>query len=575
VRRVIYEWLLEIYILPKRSEIQLKPLPQKLFFIFSFVILFVLCTIAPADAPKKILILPFNIHSEKDLSFLQNGIFDMLSTRLSEAGKVVPISKEKSLKAVQGINGPVNEKTAQALGENLQADFVLFGSLTVFGDSISTDSRFLDVNKGTPVVVFNQSGKTQGDVIQHIDIFAGQVNEKVFKRKTYTYKPTLQQKDNIDDTRRHPEAVWAETKGMVSSSEFDTVGQGMVSFDFWKSRRFKTRIIGMAAGDVDGDKNNEVVFISDRIVSIYRYLDRKFIKIGEIEGTSYNHYIGVDVADINENGKAEIFVTNYNSKDRMRSFVLEWNGTEFAKIIDNANWYYRVINVPYQGRILFGQQRKDKLKIFKPGVYEMKWESGEYKPSVRQNLPESITVYGFTYGEVTHDGREMTVAYSYNDRIRIMDKSGDEEWTSSEPYGEGMIFLEFFDRLDATEKVPQDPEKLDRYFLPQRIHIADLDKDGKNDLLLVKNHDVSGETFSRIRMFNNGHIECLTWNQLGLGLKWRTQKISEYISDVTIADLNNDGNDELIFSVVSKTGKILGQSRSYIVSWRPKKEKKE
>jgi len=100
VRRVIYEWLLEIYILPKRSEIQLKPLPQKLFFIFIPVILFVLCTIAPAEAPKKILILPFNIHSEKDLSFLQNGIFDMLSTSLSEAGKVVPISKEKSLKAV-------------------------------------------------------------------------------------------------------------------------------------------------------------------------------------------------------------------------------------------------------------------------------------------------------------------------------------------------------------------------------------------------------------------------------------------------------------------------------------------
>ena len=552
----------------------MKPLPQKLFFIFIPVILFVLCTIAPAEAPKKILILPFNIHSEKDLSFLQNGIFDMLSTRLSEAGKVVPISKEKSLKAVQGINGPVNEKAAQSLGENLQADFVVFGSLTVFGDSISTDSRFLDVHKGTPVVVFNQSGKTQGDVIQHIDIFAGQINEKVFGRETYTYKPTPQQTGSSDDTRRHPEAVWAETKGMVSG-ESDIAGQGMVSFDFWKSRKFKIRIIGMAAGDVDGDKNNEVVFISDRIVSIYRYLDRKFVKVGEIEGTRYNHYIGVDVADINENGKAEIFITNYNSKDRMSSFVLEWNGTEFAKIIDNANWYYRVINVPYQDRILFGQQRKDKLKIFKPGVYEMKWESGEYKPTVRQNLPESITVYGFTYGDMMHDGREMIVAYSYNDRIRIMDKSGDEEWTGSEPYGGNPVFLEFFDRPDPSQQVPQDPEKLDRYFLPQRIHIADLDKDGKNDLILVKNHDVSGELISRIKMFNNGQIECLTWNNLGLGLKWRTQKISEYISDFTIADLNNDGNDELVFSVVSKAGKILGQSRSYIVSWYPKAEKKE
>ena len=552
----------------------MKPLTQKLFFIFCFTFTFIFSTIAPAGDPYKVLILPFNIHSEKDLSFLQSGIFDMLTSRLSEAGKVIPISKEKSLEAVQGIDGPVNQKIAQSLGKSLHVDFVVFGSLTVFGDSISTDSRFLDVHKGTPVVVFNQSGKTQGDVIQHIDIFAGQINEKVFGRETYTYKPTPQQTGSSDDTRRHPEAVWAETKGMVSG-ESDIAGQGMVSFDFWKSRKFKIRIIGMAAGDVDGDKNNEVVFISDRIVSIYRYLDRKFVKVGEIEGARYNHYIGVDVADINANGKAEIFITNYNSKDRMSSFVLEWNGAEFAKIVDDANWYYRVINVPHQGRILFGQQRKDKLKIFKPGVYEMKWESGEYKPTLRQNLPESITVYGFTYGDMMHDGREMTVAYSYNDRIRIMDKSGDEEWTGSEPYGGNMIFLEFFDKIDPSVKAPKENEDLDRYYLPQRINIADLDKDGKNDLILVKNHNISGELFNRIKMFNNGHIECLTWNQLGLGLKWRTQKISGYISDVAVADLNNDGNEELIFSVVSKTSKILGQSISYIVSWYPKTEKKE
>jgi len=36
-----------------------------------------------ADKISKILILPFNIHSEKDLTFLQKGIGEMLSTRLA------------------------------------------------------------------------------------------------------------------------------------------------------------------------------------------------------------------------------------------------------------------------------------------------------------------------------------------------------------------------------------------------------------------------------------------------------------------------------------------------------------
>ena len=90
----------------------------------------------------------------------------------------------------------------------------------------------------------------------------------------------------------------------------------------------------MALGDVDGDTNNEIVFISKNIIFIYRYVDGRFGKITEIQGETSSTYIGIDVADINDNGTSEIFVTSLTDDSRLGSFVLEWNGTEFKTVVE-------------------------------------------------------------------------------------------------------------------------------------------------------------------------------------------------------------------------------------------------
>ena len=49
--------------------------------------------IAIAETPKRIAVLPFKINAEKDLSFLQDGIYDMLSTRLYKEGQAEVLSR--------------------------------------------------------------------------------------------------------------------------------------------------------------------------------------------------------------------------------------------------------------------------------------------------------------------------------------------------------------------------------------------------------------------------------------------------------------------------------------------------
>ena len=129
------------------------------------------------------------------------------------------------------------------------------------------------------------------------------------------------------------------------------------SASLWKSKKFRAQIRGIAVGDVDGDGKNETVFLSDGKIFIYRYTDKQFSEIREIQGTSQDNFLGVDIADVDKNGKSEIFITNvFQNNNRLNSFVLEWKGSRFEKISDGNNWYYRVLHIPGHENLLLGQK---------------------------------------------------------------------------------------------------------------------------------------------------------------------------------------------------------------------------
>jgi len=517
------------------------------FVILSTLFTLIQAPVSYAKEPQKVVIVPFAMHAERDISFLRDGILDMLGSRLYSKDKLVVIEEGLVKKAMGNYQGPINLAYVSGLAAKLGADYALFGSLTVFGESISLDATLVSLKKEKPpAIVFFQS-KDRESLMPEINKFAQKVCAEIFGE------------------------VYAERESRLSPSmpKIRESQQGdFKGASFWKSKPLEIRIQGMAISDVDDDKENEVVLISSKDVFIYRKDDGSLKRVGEIKGKVYYNFIGVDVADINRNGKSEIFITDLRrDSGRLKSFVLEWDGERFRKIADNENWYYRVLHVPGRDNILLGQERGP-YDIFKGGVYELKWSNGRYTPERRQILPKWLNIYGFTYGDVLHNGQEMIVAFTQNDRIRIMDREGNEVWTSIERFGGSEIYLNLPSETVPSEGRSGDREEMERLYLAQRIHIADLDNDGRIEVIVVKNKDFTRRLFSRLRLFKSGHVEYLTWDSLGLSVKWKTQEISGYISDYAIADLNNDGEDELVFSVVAKTGSVLGKAKSFIVSGR-------
>jgi outer membrane protein insertion porin family len=98
---------------------------------------------------KKVAVLPFSINSPEPLDQLKTGLQDMIATRLSDLGLAVvsPSVVNKNPRAFV----PLLEKSdLMDLGRELNADYIVTGSLTVIGRKISLDLKALDVKGEKP-----------------------------------------------------------------------------------------------------------------------------------------------------------------------------------------------------------------------------------------------------------------------------------------------------------------------------------------------------------------------------------------------------------------------------------------
>ncbi len=186
------------------------------FFIlcFSLFALIMGNTFVAASEPKRVAIVPFKINAEKDFTFLKEGIADMLESRLSWDDKVTVISREETKRALESVEGPLNETKAREIGAKLDADHVLFGSLTVFGNSMSIDGKLVDVSGDKPSFTFFSQSQSMDEVIPQINLFATNINEKVFGRVLQDKTTVDQPQETQYDIHAHPEKLIEE--GFVS-----------------------------------------------------------------------------------------------------------------------------------------------------------------------------------------------------------------------------------------------------------------------------------------------------------------------------------------------------------------------
>jgi TolB-like protein len=503
-------------------------------------------SLSAEEAPKKVAVLPFTMNADRDLSFLQSGIMDMLNSRLAWKGKVQIIEKGAVKKEVDAAPGPLDKEKALEVGRALSADYVILGSLTVFGDSVSIDAKILDVAKSDELVTAFDQSKGMDGVIPTVNQFAEDINAKIMGKEVH------QPERHIEDESRPSGPLMAVEDGSGDSGQRPSYVQ-----------RFKLEIRGLDVGDVDGDGKKELVMIDKNTVYVYKWEKSRLILFKEIKGTWSPNFIYVSVAGLTGNGLPEIYVSNLTATNAS-TFVLKWDGSNFKEAAKRESWLIRVVDLPGRGNTLLGQRRSTEGKYI-GDVYVLTRKGDGFVETEAIKLPRDGNVFNFVKSDLEGKGAIYTTMLDPYEHLRVYNQEGERFWKSDDYFGGSLTYMDYMD-VNVNRMVHTGV----RVFIPSPIFLYDLNGDGKQEIVVCQNHSKVARIFGDLRWFGSGKVHFMDWDGAGLVTKWVTPKISGTIVGYKVGDLDNDGLQELIVASVTSESYFIGLPQSQLLVYHLK-----
>jgi TolB-like protein len=505
--------------------------PQKeviMRFKYAIILAAVLLAIIPlgsaAQQPLRVAVLPFTVHSDEDLSYLRNGIWDIISTRIIIEGEIETVDKPLVERFLPDLGDDVTDQGARWLGNRVGADYVVYGSITQVGEYISLDAKVVHVPGARATSSAFTQHKGMDEVMAKVSTFAKDISNRIVGRAT-----------------SYERGAPGELRQYLM---FQAVG-------YSKLQNFPERILkGVDVGDVDGDGSNEIVCMDHRHLWVYRDEGKALKLVAEFDEQPNNKFLTLDVIDVNEDDKAEIVITNTLNEDELHSFILAYADGTFTYVAKNLNWYLRAKAIPGQGEVLVAQ-RMGTDRDYEGPVRLVQWEKDKIKIGKKVKLPKGVEwIYEFNAGQFTSpEAQEYLVKNEEYSGVKIVDERGKPQWKSEEKLGGSDNFI---DRpgVRATSKGAASLE-FRRIYLPPRMVVKDLDGDGIDDVAAVSNRFKGGGHIERTRPYDKGYVAGLVWDGLTLSQVWRTQDIPGYVADFQVKDVDNDGRNELVTASVS------------------------
>lgn len=515
-------------------------------------------TFAAPAAPtpgKKVAFLPFEAHAAKDLSYLTSGMREMLASRLAAGAKIRVIDRASVDKALAGAKLSQPEQF-RSLGRNVGADYVVAGSLTAIGTGMSLDAKVFSVASDEPAQTFFATAASENEIITAIDQLTWEIGAKVFgaQRPGATAPAAAaSQAAQPQYASAHPERAFMGEGGRGASPFIRPLGS-TGPFGFSKSQNFNMYLQAMEVADVDGDGQDEVLLADRNEVGIYKRDGKKLNKVGQITAQAKYKIHAISVADLNHNGKAEIYVSAADEKEPS-SFACEWQGKDKVEyLFKDARWYLRAMELPKEGMTLLGQRSAVSSPIM-AGVFRLDQVKGGLAKGAQVRLPEWVNLFDFSIADLDNDGSQEIVAIDQYDRLIVAKESGTILWKSDDFFGGTNRFIG--GRGDINEKgVREDGDPEGRIYIPSRIVIADLNKDGVVDVLINKNLSSSSRLFKNMKNYPSGELHALTWNGIALTEIWRTRKIDGYIADYLLRPDKKEPTAELLVGLVLRQGDL-------------------
>jgi outer membrane protein insertion porin family len=150
---------------------------RQVFGLFALAAAWLGAAAAAAAPPVKVVVavLPFEVHSEKPLAYLESSLADLLSARLEASGRVDVVEAVTVRETLIAWPGEKTEDTLRRIARELSADWVVVGSLTELAGRYSLDVRVMPAESRISTRTMVLAAQGDDELLDRVNELAAQI----------------------------------------------------------------------------------------------------------------------------------------------------------------------------------------------------------------------------------------------------------------------------------------------------------------------------------------------------------------------------------------------------------------
>jgi hypothetical protein len=95
---------------------------------------------------------------------------------------------------------------------------------------------------------------------------------------------------------------------------------------------------------------------------------------------------------------------------------------------------------------------------------------------------------------------------------------------------------------------------VETYYIPSPIVLVDFNNDERLEILANRNVSLVTRVLSGVRRFSDGEIQSMIWTGDDLLPQWKTRPLRGMVVSYRLADVDGDGQEELVAAAVLERG---------------------